>query len=211
MRCAISSASATISCMVRLACRLPNTVVGSATPTAAQTSRTTVNRVMSRRLVRPRVERHAHQRLAVQAADRRLAGLGGDELADLVEVHVLELALAAGPLQRLVVLRERHVLGAQRLQLGLQLGSRRVLPGRGEILVGAVLLVAPVRAEIFQLLTIDRGELLDRVDVLPAQAGALAFGEEGGEVERRAALGLLRLRLKLAVLVLETLRIGDRG
>src|SRR6187455_1601109 len=193
MRCAISLASATISCIVRLELMPPNTVVGTMTPTAAQTSRVTVSRVMSRRLVWPHVERHAHQRLAVQAADRRLAGLGGDELADLVEVHVLELSLAAGPLQRLVVLRERHVLGAQRLQLGLQLGSRRVLPGCGEILVGAVLIVAPIRAEIFQFLAVDRGELLDRVDVLPAQAGALPFREEGGEVERRAALGLLRL------------------
>src|SRR6188768_4197550 len=155
MRWAISSASATISCMVRLAVRLVNTDDGSATPTAAQTSRTTASSVMSRRLVRPCVERHPHQCLAVQAADRRLPGLGGDEIADLVKVHVLELALAAGLLQRLVVLRERHILRPQRLQLGLQLRRRGVLSSRGEILVGTVLLLAAIRAEVLQLLPID--------------------------------------------------------
>src|SRR6188768_2950988 len=112
MRWPISLANDTISCIVRLVFSPPNTEPGSATPTAAQTSRTTVNRVMLSRLIGPCVERHAHQRLAVQAADRRLAGLGGDVLAHLVEVHVLELAFAAGLLQRLVVLGERHVLGA---------------------------------------------------------------------------------------------------
>src|SRR6187401_3241144 len=126
MRWPISLASASISCMVRLLAMPPNTVCGTCTPTVAQTSFTTVSSVMSGRLVRSRFQRHAHQRLAVQVADRLLAGVRGDVVADLVGGHLLELALAAGLLQRLVIFLKDRVARAQRLQLLRQLRVRRV-------------------------------------------------------------------------------------
>src|SRR6478752_5684313 len=96
MRCAISLASASISCMVRLAVMLENTEVGITTPTAEQTSLTTVNNVMLRYLARPSLYRHAHQGLVADISLRSLAGVGVDELAKLRVRHVLELVL--GPL-----------------------------------------------------------------------------------------------------------------
>src|SRR6476620_5612558 len=93
MRCAISLASASISCMVLLPVRLENTDCGCRTPTTAQTSRTTDNRVISRSLVWSTLVRHAYQRLAVQRAVRRLPGIGRDVLAELVQLHALELAV----------------------------------------------------------------------------------------------------------------------
>src|SRR6187455_1988599 len=112
MRWPISLASDTISCIVRLLAMPPNTVDGTATPTVAQTSRTTASIVMSGRLVGSRFQCHAHQRLAVQVADRLLAGVRGDVVADLVGGHLLELALAAGLLQRLVIFLKDRVTRA---------------------------------------------------------------------------------------------------
>src|SRR6187551_1575559 len=96
MRCAISLAVDSISCMVLLPVMLENTDWGRVTPTAAQTPLTTDNRVMSGYLFRSAVHRHADQRFLVHAADvahRRLAGVRRDVLAELVERHLLELIL----------------------------------------------------------------------------------------------------------------------
>src|SRR6187399_3336193 len=199
MRWPISLASASISCMVRLLAMPPNTVCGTCTPTVAQTSFTTVSSVMSGRLVRSRFQRHAHQRLAVQVADRLLAGVRGDVVADLVGGHLLELTLAAALLERLVVLFEHGVARTQRLQLLDQLRVRGVGLALIDILDRLVLEVAAVRSEVLQLLPVDDRELLDGVDVLGAQLGALAFGQERRVVERRAGLGLLQLRLELGI------------
>src|SRR6187401_3115215 len=147
MRCAISLASASISCIVRLLAMPPNTVDGTCTPTVAQTSFTTVSSVMSGRLVRSRFQRHAHQRLA-----------------DLVGGHLLELTLAAALLERLVVLFEHGVARTQRLQLLDQLRVRGVGLALIDILDRLVLQVAPVRSEVLQLLPVDQRELLDGVD-----------------------------------------------
>src|SRR4029077_17636245 len=95
MRCAISLASDNISCMVRLPVRLENTLCGIKTPTAAQTSFTTDNSVMSCCLAGATFHRHANQVLFVQASHRRLAGVGGDVFAELDEIHLLEFTLEA--------------------------------------------------------------------------------------------------------------------
>src|SRR5262245_34598030 len=96
MRCAISLASASISCMVRLVVMPENTDCGTSTPTTAQTSLTTLSSVIVslRNLVGLRSHRHADQRLAVDVALHLVAGVALDVVADLVGGHISEFALA---------------------------------------------------------------------------------------------------------------------
>src|SRR6187399_1267510 len=130
MRCAISLASDNSSCMVLLPVMLENTDWGRVTPTAAQTSLTTDNRVMSGYLFRSAIHRHADQRFLVHVgyiAHRRLAGVRRDVLAELVERHLLELILGAlrAVLLCLQILLEDGVARLQRLQLRHHLHVRR--------------------------------------------------------------------------------------
>src|SRR4029077_18893160 len=127
MRCAISLASDSISCMVRLPAILVTIAVGTRTPTLAQTSLMTDSSVMSCHLLWPRVSGHPHKHLTRQRAARRLPGIGRDVLAQLLQRHLIELGGLA-PLDLGLehgVLLQDPVARLQRLQFGLQLLGRR--------------------------------------------------------------------------------------
>src|SRR5262245_5445412 len=184
MRCAISLASAAISCIVRLLVMPENTLCGCKTPTTAQTSWTTVNSVMSSPVwQRPRWRRlhcHSLQRLATRLPLRRASGIGSDKLAQLLIAHFFKLGIRTRPggLERNQIILEHAVAGAQRLELGLHMLVGHVGLGVLDELDRPVLHVATVGAKILQFIAIDRGQCLERVDIQGAQFSAPAVSQE---------------------------------
>ena len=125
------------------------------------------------------------QRLAVERAERRLAGVGGDELAQLLEsscrrtrVGHRRLSLPFRALLGLHVLLEHGIACAQRLQLGLHLDVWRAALASSMYSMALFFRSRPPVPRFFSSWPSIAGERLDRVDVLRAQFGAAGLGQE---------------------------------
>ena len=149
--------------------------------------------VSSGRLAGLRRHRHARERLAAVVAHRGRPGVGRDVVDELLVGHVVEHGLglvfgsAAATSSRggaifpfsIALSASRHFRPRpQRIQLRPQLHVGGRLHGVGDVLLGLVLEFAAAMPEVLQLLPVDGGQRLDRVDVERAQLGPLALGQE---------------------------------
>ena len=167
-------------------------------------------------LSRSRIHRHAHQRLAVEVAVRRVAGVVVMYSRICSVVMSSNSTLGRRPRRASSASALRCLLRASALRARSASSSacelrcwRRRSCASAMYSIGVFFISRPPWPEVLQLLAVDRGERLDRVDVERAQLGAPRLGEERRVVERRAALGLLRVRLELLVLPAEPLGVGD--